>query len=253
MIKKLKFLPEQIDDILSGQKYTTWRVDSENLAYGDTFSLVNSATNEIAATAEVNELSIKQIKNITETDMQGHEKFESTEQICDVLSARYQKKVNPETAIQIVKFKLLPKEDVKKSTYLTEAKLYADGGSRGNPGPSASGYVIFDMANTVVKKGGKYLGVTTNNQAEYQAVLLGIKAAKELGVKKLHIYLDSLLVVNQMTGIFKIKNRDLWPINQAIHEEKNNFSQVSFTHVPRELNKDADSVVNEILDTEANN
>ncbi len=131
-----------------------------------------------------------------------------------------------------------------------ELKLYTDGGSRGNPGPSASGFVLLDKDDVVVEKGGEYLGITTNNQAEYQAVKLGLETAKKLGARKVHGHMDSLLVVNQMNGIFKIKNRELWPIHQAIKDLKESFESVTFAHVPREMNKLADEQVNIILDSE---
>ncbi len=130
-------------------------------------------------------------------------------------------------------------------------KLYADGGSRGNPGPSASGYVLMDMNDSIIFKSGVYLGITTNNQAEYQALKFGLLEAEKLGAREVDVYLDSLLVINQMKGIFKVKNRDLWPIYEAIKEQVTHFTKVRFTHVPRELNKLADAEVNEVLDAEA--
>ncbi len=129
-------------------------------------------------------------------------------------------------------------------------KLFADGGSRGNPGPSASGYVLLDMNDNVFVEKGEYIGITTNNQAEYQALRFGLEEAKKLGVKEVEVYLDSLLVVNQMIGKFKVKNRDLWPIHEAIKELLPSFKKVTFTHVPRELNKLADGMVNETLDAQ---
>jgi len=129
-------------------------------------------------------------------------------------------------------------------------KVYGDGGSRGNPGPSASGYVVLDMQDNVLVENGLYLGITTNNQAEYTALRLGLEEAKKLGVKEVDVYMDSLLVINQMKGIFKIKNRDLWPIHDAIQQLIKDFRHVSFTHVPRELNKLADAAVNKALDAE---
>jgi ribonuclease HI/pterin-4a-carbinolamine dehydratase len=131
-----------------------------------------------------------------------------------------------------------------------EIKLYADGGSRGNPGPSASGYVLMDMGENVIMKSGVYLGITTNNQAEYQALKFGLEEAKRLGAREVDAYMDSLLVVNQMKGTFKVKNRDLLPIHEAIKELAKSFDKVSYTHVPRELNKLADAEVNETLDAE---
>ncbi|HEY1064446.1 MAG TPA: reverse transcriptase-like protein [Candidatus Saccharimonadales bacterium] len=127
-------------------------------------------------------------------------------------------------------------------------KLYSDGGSRGNPGPSASGYVLLDMNDKILVDEGLYLGVTTNNQAEYTALKLGLEAALKLGAREVDAYLDSLLVVNQMRGIFKIKNRDLWPVNGAITDLVKKFDKVHFTHVPREHNKLADAAVNRVLD-----
>jgi ribonuclease HI/pterin-4a-carbinolamine dehydratase len=138
----------------------------------------------------------------------------------------------------------------KKSTILTEAKLYTDGGSRGNPGPSASGFVLLDMEDRVLVSKGIYLGVTTNNQAEYQALKSGMEEALSRGVQRLHVFMDSMLVVNQMKGIFKVKNRDLWPIHDAIKQAVGRFKHVDFTHVPRELNKLADTEVNKALDAQ---
>jgi len=139
--------------------------------------------------------------------------------------------------------------DDKKTTIITEMQLYADGGSRGNPGPSASGYVLLNMNNEVVFKKGEYLGVTTNNQAEYQALKFGMeRALHDFQTHDLRVYMDSMLVVNQMKNIFKIKNRDLWPIHNACVELSKKFKKISFDHVPRELNKLADAEVNEALD-----
>jgi ribonuclease HI/pterin-4a-carbinolamine dehydratase len=131
-----------------------------------------------------------------------------------------------------------------------QIKLYADGGSRGNPGPSASGFVLLDMEDTVIIKSGVYLGITTNNQAEYQALKFGLGEAQKIGAREVDVYMDSLLVINQMKGIFKVKNRDLWPIHEAIKEQAKLFKKVTYTHVPRELNKLADAEVNETLDAE---
>lgn len=136
----------------------------------------------------------------------------------------------------------------QNSEHVSTAKLYTDGGSRGNPGPSALGYVLLDMDDNVVKKEGIYLGLTTNNQAEYQGLKYGLEQAKKSGVRELTVYMDSLLVVNQMKGIYKVKNRDLWPIHQAAKDLVESFGKVSFVHVPRELNSIADGLVNDCLD-----
>lgn len=137
--------------------------------------------------------------------------------------------------------------DVNKSSDDTIV-IYSDGGSRGNPGPSAAGFVILDNRQEVIAEGGEYLGITTNNQAEYQGVRLGLEKALELGYKKVDFKLDSMLVVNQMKGIYKIKNRELWPIHERIRILMEKFDRVTFTHVNREFNKLADGMVNKTLD-----
>ncbi len=131
-----------------------------------------------------------------------------------------------------------------------DVKLFTDGGSRGNPGPSALGYVVLSMQDEVIVRHGVYLGVTTNNQAEYQSLKYGLQHALKIGAKNISVYMDSMLVVNQMKGIFKVKNRDLWPIHEAIKEIAAKFQTVTYTHVPRELNKLADAEVNKVLDAE---
>ncbi|MFZ1323568.1 MAG: 4a-hydroxytetrahydrobiopterin dehydratase [Candidatus Saccharimonadales bacterium] len=137
-----------------------------------------------------------------------------------------------------------------KSRNTAEVKVFADGGSRGNPGPSAGGFVILDMDDQILHESGKYLGITTNNQAEYHSLKGGLETALRIGARKVHVYMDSMLVVNQMKGIYKVKNRDLWPIHEAIKKLVPEFKEVSFTHVPREYNKLADSMVNKTLDSQ---
>lgn len=145
---------------------------------------------------------------------------------------------------------ILTKNPVVAPIGLEEAKLFTDGGSRGNPGPAATGVIILDMEDNVVKKSSKYLGETTNNQAEYQALLEGLGLALELGVKKLEVYMDSELIVKQINGIYKIKNVDLKPHYDEIKKLAERFERVSFTHVPRAMNKLADEMVNKCLDSQ---
>lgn len=136
--------------------------------------------------------------------------------------------------------------DVKLTTS-EHVLISTDGGSRGNPGPSASAFVILNDKEEVIYEGGKYIGITTNNQAEYQAVKLALEKALELGARSTDFKMDSLLIVNQMSGFYQIKNRDLWPIYANIKELMNKFSKVTFSHVGREFNKEADMLVNKIL------
>jgi mutator protein MutT len=139
------------------------------------------------------------------------------------------------------------KTDVLKTSKIDYGVVYSDGGSRGNPGPSAAGFVIMDEAEQVLHEGGMYLGVTTNNVAEYQGVRLGLEKALSMGIKTIDFRIDSLLVVNQLNGVYVIKSRELWPIHERIKELISQFDKVSFRHVKREFNQLADGMVNKIL------
>ena len=129
----------------------------------------------------------------------------------------------------------------------SHAIIYSDGGSRGNPGPSASGFIIMNHREEVVHQGGMYIGVTTNDQAEYHGVRLGLEKALEAGVKIVDFRMDSLMGGNQLTGAYKIKNSELWPIHEHIKELIKKFEKVTFSHVRREFNQLADGMVNKIL------
>lgn len=129
-----------------------------------------------------------------------------------------------------------------------KVKIYSDGGARGNPGPAGIGVVIFDDQGKIIKKIKRYIGETTNNQAEYQAILAGLKAAKELKAKQVKCYLDSELVVKQMNGEYKVKDQNLALIFIKIWNLQHDFEKISFNHIRREKNKLADQLVNEAID-----
>lgn len=136
--------------------------------------------------------------------------------------------------------------------------LYADGGSRGNPGPAGSGAVVFDAAGKRVVEVADYIGVTTNNVAEYEAVLRGLHALKGsypdgyFNDAELHIRMDSKLVIEQLKGAYKVKHPNLIPryleVKNVISRA---FPHVTFEHVRREFNKDADALANQAMDAGA--
>jgi len=127
--------------------------------------------------------------------------------------------------------------------------IHTDGGARGNPGPGAIGVVVLDEKKKVIKEIGKYIGKSTNNEAEYKAVIEGLKAAKDLKGSEVVFYIDSLLVVSQLNGKFKVKEPRMKTFfNEAKMIEKI-FESVKYIHVPRERNYIADKIVNEVLDT----
>ncbi|MBR3256817.1 reverse transcriptase-like protein [Candidatus Saccharibacteria bacterium] len=130
------------------------------------------------------------------------------------------------------------------------AVVYVDGGSRGNPGPAGIGYYILGERGEVLEKGGEFIGFATSRVAEYYALKKGIEKAIELGLRSVRFVGDNLMMINQMNGIYKVKNNDLLPIYSDIKEllSTNNFDAVSFEHVKRELNYHADREVNLAID-----
>ncbi len=131
--------------------------------------------------------------------------------------------------------------------------IHTDGGSRGNPGPAASGFVIESHDPKWKKEFGHYLGETTNNVAEYSAVVLALKKAKELlkgkvGETEVEVKADSELIVRQMAGIYRVKNPGLKLLFTEVQLLKSFFKSVTFTHVRREKNQEADAMVNIALD-----
>lgn len=132
-----------------------------------------------------------------------------------------------------------------------KARLFADGGSRGNPGPAAGGAVLFGDDGEVLAEIGEYLGIATNNVAEWRALLAGLTAALELGVDELSVRLDSELVVRQLTGVYRVKHEDLIPLHRRARALLGRFKAFDIAHVRRKDNAAADAVVNRVLDEAA--
>jgi ribonuclease HI len=128
--------------------------------------------------------------------------------------------------------------------------IFTDGGARGNPGPAGIGATLKNEAGELVGHVSEYIGEATNNIAEYMAVIKAIEKAKELGATELDFYLDSLLVVEQLNGNYKVKNAGLAPLFVKIYNARQGFKKTTFAHVRRELNKEADALVNLALDKE---
>jgi ribonuclease HI len=130
--------------------------------------------------------------------------------------------------------------------------IYTDGGARGNPGPAGIGVAIYDAERQLVAEIAEYLGETTNNQAEYRAVIAAFKKAADLGGEELEFYLDSELVVKQLNHEYKVKNKDLAPLFLTIHNLSLGFQKISYRHIPREQNAAADRLANIAMDRGAN-
>ena len=129
-----------------------------------------------------------------------------------------------------------------------KAKLFTDGGSRGNPGPAAYGFVLEAEDGTVLDARSETIGVATNNVAEYSALVAGLERAAEVGVDELEVVSDSELLVKQMRGEYKVKNRALQELFLDASRLARKIQRVRYTAVRREHNELADSLVNEALD-----
>lgn len=128
-----------------------------------------------------------------------------------------------------------------------KATLHTDGGARGNPGPAGIGAVL-RTAEGEIYQFSEYVGVATNNQAEYLALKKGIIEALTHNIQELECYLDSELIVKQLQGVYRIKHQQLKPLAEEIRRLAQQFDHISFVHIPREKNKEADYLVNKILD-----
>jgi ribonuclease HI len=131
-----------------------------------------------------------------------------------------------------------------------KARLYTDGGARGNPGPAASAYVLEAEDGTVLDARGETIGVATNNVAEYRALLAGLAKALELGIGELDVVSDSELLVKQMNGEYRVKNAALIDLSLEAARLAREIGRVSYRSVRRAENELADSLVNEALDAE---
>jgi len=126
--------------------------------------------------------------------------------------------------------------------------IFTDGGARGNPGPAAIGVVIKNEQGDNLAAFGKYIGETTNNQAEYRALVAAIEKAEELGATELDCFADSELMIKQLNREYKVRDPDLAPLFLKIWNSCTKLKKVTFTHIRREKNKEADKLVNEALD-----
>jgi ribonuclease HI len=134
-----------------------------------------------------------------------------------------------------------PEKELQKVT------LYADGSSKGNPGEGGAGVVIKDDLERTVSQRKRYLGSVTNNIAEYQALILGLQEAKQLGTQEVEICLDSELVVNQIKGVYRVRDSKLKPLEGEVRGLLKHFTRWVIRHIPREENREADRLAREAV------
>ena len=150
------------------------------------------------------------------------------------------------SVIEIVEGKVNPGRISPRDT-ASSVTIYVDGASRGNPGPAGIGYHIVDTNGNTIERGGEFIGFATSRVAEYYAMRKGVEQAIQMNLKTVRFVSDSLMVVNQLNGIFSVKNQDILPIYKSIQDKLENFDAVSFTHVNRSENTIADYEANRAI------
>jgi phosphoribosylglycinamide formyltransferase-1 len=133
---------------------------------------------------------------------------------------------------------------------IEQITVYTDGGSRGNPGPAAAGFVLIDPNGNQLQSKAFFLGQTTNNTAEYTAIIKALQAAKQIGAKQLTVFSDSELLVKQINGQYKVKSEQIRPLFQQTINLINGFEDCKVKHIGRDKNKQADELVNQALNLE---
>ncbi len=137
---------------------------------------------------------------------------------------------------------------VEENGAFERLRVYSDGAARGNPGISGAGAVLVKPSGQVVDRLGKFLGVQTNNYAEYMGLLIGLRRARDLGVREIEVFADSELMIRQLGGRYQVKSATLRPLYEEAVKLLNDFSRVKLVHVPREMNKAADEMSNRAID-----
>ena len=131
---------------------------------------------------------------------------------------------------------------------LKRAVIFADGASRGNPGPAAIGVTIKDKRGRLITSVSQRIGRATNNQAEYRAIIAALEEATRLGAKQIDIKMDSELIVKQINGEYRVKKSTLKPLYQQVKQLQGSLESFTITHIPRQQNIEADKLANKALD-----
>ena len=177
-----------------------------------------------------------------------HETLEKTCVALPGLTREAAQKLLRGTARQLQQEKL-PLQEARPSAGRA-VRVYSDGAARGNPGPAGAGAVLTDISGNVIARLGRYLGRQTNNVAEYEGLLLGLKHARELGFREVEVRADSQLLVRQLKGDYAVRHVGLKPLHAEVLRLLRSFDRYDLRHVPREENALADEMSNRAIDEE---
>ncbi len=178
-----------------------------------------------------------------------HETLEKTRAALPGLKLEAAQKLLRGAARQLQQEKL-PFPEAKAPAAGGSIRVYSDGAARGNPGPAGAGAVLTDSAGNVIARLGRYLGRQTNNVAEYEGLLLGLKHARELGYREVEVRADSQLLIRQLKGEYAVRHAGLKPLHAEALRVLRSFDRFDLRHVPREENALADEMSNRAIDEE---
>lgn len=176
-----------------------------------------------------------------------HDRYTAYKFVKDFATSNVRLTETSRSVVEIIEEKTVSGHNVSRET-ANAVMIYVDGASRGNPGPSGIGYCIYDSDGQIIERGGEFIGFATSRVAEYYAMRRGVDLAIDKGYKTVRFVSDSLMVVNQLSGVFTVKNQDTMPIYNDIVSKLDNFEAVSFSHVARSKNTIADSEANAAID-----
>ena len=178
-----------------------------------------------------------------------HETLEKTCAAMPGLTREAAQKLLRGTARQLQQEKL-PLAESKAPGSGRVVRVFSDGAARGNPGPAGAGAVLTDASGNVIARLGRYLGRQTNNVAEYEGLLLGLKHARELGFREVEVRADSQLLIRQLKGEYAVRHAGLKPLHAEVLRLLRSFDRFDLRHVPREENVLADEMSNRAIDEE---
>ncbi len=253
---KIKF-GEQPEEALTRSFYEYLGIELSQISLLDVITFVNiSGSSQLGNLYIIYEVKIPDAVKLMPADRYTAFKYLKTEEmvalklddaaisVLEILDGRINSR-GESSIISKINSEVSNSEQGKNA--LNGATIYVDGGSKGNPGPSAIGYYIIGEDGKELKRGGDFIGFATSRVAEYYAMKEGILQAIELGLKKARFVSDNLMMVNQLRGIYQVKNQDLLPIYLDIKELLKKIDTVSFVHVKREQNQEADLEANKAL------
>ncbi len=189
---------------------------------------------------------VYEISVLNANDLAPHDRYNGYKYIKDFTATNIHLNEASTSVLEILEGQVSTDRISSRDT-ANSVMIYVDGASRGNPGPSGIGYQIINTDGNVLEQGGEFIGFATSRVAEYYAMRNGIEHAVKLGLKTARFFSDSLMVINQLNGIFSIKNSDILPIYNSIQTLLENFDSVSFTYIPRSDNAVADGEANKAI------